>query len=232
MKKQLKDQFKNFFDDLLKLEINTIVKDCITGNKMSGARLGLIKIAKKYNRKLGLLDPDLKLGDEVLIGSPESYKEIYKKVTKKINSYKELKNPTEDDNANMWLLYRIKDTSKKILKMFCDLRKRAPAIFEKIEDDKSFWNEDQNNREIRLDFTTDELVIIRKAWELGTEEIAIQTVIQLDGDVTTRIQTKYAKKMYSGLNEVHNQGVATSIKFWKTLVGLVKDLVGSIFKLV
>ena len=69
-----------------------------------------------------------------------------------------------------------------------------------------------------------ELVIIRKAWELGVEEIAMQTIIQLDGDVVTRIQPKYAQEGNNILYKIHNQGIGVSVSFWKELVGIVKDL--------
>ncbi len=229
MKKHVKEQLKEFGEDLLSLEINTIVKDNITGRKMSGARLALIQIAKKYNVKLLQIDPELALAEGTLFGSPGSFREIQKSSDKKLGELKKLK--CDEDNADLWMLYRIKNTSRTILNIFDGLK---PWLLEKIKEDKNFWDEAQHilDNKSRLPFTANELSIIRKAWELGIEDIAIQTVVQLDGDVVTRIQPQYAKEINSGLRDVHNQGITTSIKFWKTLVELVQDFIKSIWKFV
>ncbi len=97
--------------------------------------------------------------------------------------------------------------------------------------DRTNGNKDFHNNGLKLTFKTNELSIIRKAWELGTQEIAMQTVIQLDGDVVTRIQPEFMRGINKDLFDIHNQGVATSIKYWKTLVSLIQDFIKTIWKL-
>lgn len=83
-----------------------------------------------------------------------------------------------------------------------------------------------------LILTTDQLALLRKIWEVGIEEIAMQTVVQLDGDVVTRILGKYAREDFAILHKLHNQGVSTALGFWKDLVGLVKDFFENIVQFV
>jgi len=217
------NRLKEFAEDLLNLEINTIVKDNITGRKMYDARLALVQIAKKFNIKLTELVNAHKLPEGVLPGSPESFKVIKEIAKDKIDKYKEIDNP--DDKADLWMLYRIKDSSKTILSLFEDIKGRQGKSF-----NNNFWDESKSVKDIRawLPFSPEQLGLIRKIWELGVEEIAMQTVIQLDGDVVTRVIPKYANEKHKGLHDLHNQGITTSIKFWKTLVDIVKDVITSI----
>jgi hypothetical protein len=222
------NRLKEFAEDLLNLEINTIVKDNITGRKMYGARLALIQIAKKFNIKLRQLDPAYQIATESLFGSPESFEEIKERASNKIRDYQ--KSDNREDNADLWMLYRIKGTSKTILNLFNNLK---PELLKKLRGNKKFWDETKHINDIRtlLPFPPEQLRIIRKAWELGVEEIAMQTVIQLDGDVITRVLPKYANEKYNGLHNLHNQGITTSIKFWKILVDIVKEVIGFIISL-
>lgn len=76
-----------------------------------------------------------------------------------------------------------------------------------------------------LDLTPDELVLLRKIWEIGVEVVAMQTVIQVDGDVMTRIHPNYLSDHYKVLHDYHNEGVGISLRYWKDLVNVAKDLV-------
>ncbi len=216
------NRLKEFAEDLLNLEINTIVKDNITGRKMYGARLALIQIAKKFNIKLKQLDPSYQIANEPLPGSPESFEEIKERAGNKIRDYQKI--DSQEGNADLWMLYRIKGTSKTILSLFNNLK---PELVQELRGNKDFWDEGKYIKDIRtlLPFPPEQLRIIRKAWELGVEEIAMQTVIQLDGDVVTRVQPKYTNEAYKGLHSLHNLGITTSVKFWKTLVDIVKDVI-------
>jgi hypothetical protein len=71
-----------------------------------------------------------------------------------------------------------------------------------------------------------ELVLVRKVWELGTEVIAMQTIIQVDGDVITRLNPSFMdEKKYPDLKTHHNDGVAIALKHWGDLITIAKELV-------
>lgn len=79
-----------------------------------------------------------------------------------------------------------------------------------------------------LNLTPDELVTIRKIWEVGVEIVAMQTVIQLDGDVVTRIHPRYLDERYGRLHQYHNDGVAIALGYWKELINVAKDMVSAL----
>jgi hypothetical protein len=171
-----------------------------------------------------------------------------------------------EPEADLVMLYRIRDMSDQIKGVFNALKsraasdeskigKQASAILRVIESMKAAvknvmsvrgkppkrqgveqiktrpsveWDNNYTRTEIEenrspFPLTTDELVTIRKAWEIGTEKIVMQTVIQLDGDVVTRVTPEYATADRKTVHEIHNQSVTFSLNAWSQLVELVKD---------
>lgn len=63
----------------------------------------------------------------------------------------------------------------------------------------------------------DELVHLRKVWEMGTEEVVMQTVLWIDGDATQRVHPAYTGKAHENLLNVHAASVAASLNYWKSL---------------
>ncbi|MBE2221332.1 MAG: hypothetical protein IAF02_07315 [Anaerolineae bacterium] len=71
-----------------------------------------------------------------------------------------------------------------------------------------------------------EMVMIRKVWELGTEVIAMQTIVQVDGDVITRLNPIYLDETtYPRLHDYHNKGVNIALEHWSSLVNVAKELI-------
>ena len=75
---------------------------------------------------------------------------------------------------------------------------------------------------------------IRKIWEVGVERIVAQTVIQIDGDVITRIQEGLNDQQIQSLMQVQRSGVDTGVRYWSTLLDiaerLIDGLAGKLFK--
>lgn len=69
-----------------------------------------------------------------------------------------------------------------------------------------------------LPLTADEVLVVRKAWELGTETVAMQTVAQLDGDVITRIQGARLVAADKPLHDLHREAVGNALQHWQFLV--------------
>jgi hypothetical protein len=59
---------------------------------------------------------------------------------------------------------------------------------------------------------------LRKIWEVGLQEIAAQTVIQLDGDVVTRVHPTFVDN--AGVMEIHQGAVGMAQSFWNELVDI------------
>jgi hypothetical protein len=70
----------------------------------------------------------------------------------------------------------------------------------------------------------DELVQLRKIWEIGTEEVVMQTVLWIDGDATHRIHPAYADKAHEPLLQMHSASVGVSLSYWKSLSELIMSL--------
>ena len=226
--KNIKEQIAGIAKDLLNLEINTIIKANITGGKMPSPRHTLIDIAKEYSVKLTNLR--LPLQDQtVKLGSYKSFDLLRERANEGIKAFREraaTKGLTTEEEANLLMLHRIQDMSDQIKGMFNALKSR------KVEK----WENDFTHEEIEQDrppfpLTLDELVLLRKVWEVGVEEITMQTVIQLDGDVVTRVQPRHVKGQSESLYEIHSQSVSVSIRSWKELIGVVKDFFETIFKM-
>lgn len=221
------EQIKTIAQDLINLEVNTIIKPNMTGRKMPKPRQTLIEIAKKYNLELIKMGFPLDHGD-IRLGSFESFERIRIRADEGTEMFKAKalkKKLSDEEAAELVLLNRIKTMSDQIRVIFKSLRMRKVEAW-----DNDYTREDVEDQQQPLPLTPDEIVMIRKIWEMGLEEIAMQTVIQLDGDVLTRIQSKYANEDSAIIHELHNQSVNTALAFWGGLIGIVKDLVKAIGK--
>lgn len=95
----------------------------------------------------------------------------------------------------------------------------------------SIWNADRatlakfENDLIRLDYDPHDVAIVRKIWEVGTEKVAMQTVVHLDGDIITRVASGYEGERWSALHALHTKGIETGITTWFKVAELVRELV-------
>jgi hypothetical protein len=150
---------------------------------------------------------------------------------------------SEKIDEQIGMLERIRCQSADIVDMFKVIAKKrrspdstvldgkmdlTPEELEKFKERD--WNNDFDKDKIRkqpdLDLTPDHVTLIRKAWDIGTERIVLQTVIQLDGDVTTRMSESFAAKPNDTVLKIHNDSVAASANFWTSLVNLIGQIAG------
>ena len=68
-----------------------------------------------------------------------------------------------------------------------------------------------------LPLASDELITLRKIWEVGTETVVMQSVAQLDGDIITRIQHGRESATDQAIHELHRQSLASALQHWKFL---------------
>ncbi len=100
------------------------------------------------------------------------------------------------------------------------------------------WNNDIPLKSIQdmddLPLHPEHTLSLRKAWNISTEEIVMQTTIDIDGDVTTRILRGFAKNPNETVLTIHNQSIEASVGMWRTLVKTVANMAGvavkSLFK--
>lgn len=76
-------------------------------------------------------------------------------------------------------------------------------------------------------FGTNDLVLLRKTWDVGAERVLMQTVVQLDGDVVFRIQTGLDDARRMALQGAHQAAVDASFRQWSFLVDTLGRWIGS-----
>lgn len=68
-----------------------------------------------------------------------------------------------------------------------------------------------------LPLTSDEVITLRKIWEVGTETVVMQSVAQLDGDIITRIQKGREAASDQAVHDLHRQSLESALEHWKFL---------------
>ncbi len=79
----------------------------------------------------------------------------------------------------------------------------------------------KSRRKRVLDRSADELALIRKAIELGTDVILTQTVVQADGDVVVRIDPTIASGEMRAAADAADAAVNQTLAYWRSLVDLI-----------
>ena len=75
----------------------------------------------------------------------------------------------------------------------------------------------------------EDLAYVRKAWETGTDEVVMQSTMQLDGDVITRLHEEYLSKDAEFLQQTHMHATRMAVETWSTTARFVADLVKGAF---
>lgn len=80
--------------------------------------------------------------------------------------------------------------------------------------------------DIPLDFK--HKMIVHKAIDLGIEFIVMQTRISIDGDITTRIASKFAASPVQFVLDMHNSSIELSVNYWSKIFDALVDFVTKI----
>jgi hypothetical protein len=83
-----------------------------------------------------------------------------------------------------------------------------------------------------LELDPAQTLVVRKAKEIGTQRVVMQTVVQVEGDITSYVTSKFLEMDEEDqriVSEVHNSAMMTSIRMWQYLFETVKTLAGSAF---
>jgi len=228
-----KNDLKKIATDLLNLEINTIIKPNIEGIKMPDPRHALLDIAKDYNMWLSLRGIKRGNQNEEMRGGKDTFDQLREGANTKIAELNKRSPLTPEEQADLVMLSRIKDKCDQLKGMFDAMKKRGGADCDNAYTRSQLISSDQIPS---FPLIPSELVLIRKIWDLGTAEIALQTVIQMDGDVVTYVTPKYVSSNSAMVNnelvhKLHSQGISTSVSFWKELVDVLRKFFETIVKL-
>lgn len=72
---------------------------------------------------------------------------------------------------------------------------------------------------------TDVVLMVRKAWDIGLEQVLFQTAMQVDGDIMMRVAPDQDKDKRTFYAELHRTTVETGIRQWRGLFDLVSSLI-------
>lgn len=90
----------------------------------------------------------------------------------------------------------------------------------------------QHHKRVPQLLRSEDYRIIRKAWEIGVEHVLVQTTVQLDGDVVTRISSQllheHADEVRALVLSAHGRGVDIGLSHWRSLVQTSLELFGSL----
>lgn len=204
---------RTILENLCNLEINTIIKRTITGRKMPAPEIALVGLAETYSKKLASLGAP---APDKITGGPVQYRELHTRSIKLIEAM-----TIESDEYG--IIVRIRNTALEILCIFRAVRDRTGADVRDDSQEEAFDHP--------IELRANEIIVLRKAYDLGLEEIALQTIVQLDGDVVHRVQPRYAKEEFRELLANHMEAVQVSVSYWGTLIDIIGTLMGSVVRL-
>jgi len=104
-------------------------------------------------------------------------------------------------------------------------------------DDMAVWNNDVDlstiNKIDDLDLTPDQVTLIRKTWEIGTQKILMQTIVQIDGDITNYLTNQFVNltpELKAIVLNLHNDATESGARIWNMLFKTVSQLAGRAFR--
>lgn len=217
-------------DDLLHLEVHTIIKDGIEARKMPSPPHALLDVLSDY---AAFLRPYVQTAARTDIaqhfapvdgGDRTNGKESFDAVRRVCESLVS-QQPCPIPPPDMAVVIRIMRTCSEL-----------KAMIERLESDAgSGWPMvlGKSRPELRktgsgADAVTlpgGELALLRKAWEVGVERVALQTVIGLDGDIHTSIQRGCEGDDYQALRDMHMETARLSLSYWSDIVALLASFV-------
>ncbi|MFF5078250.1 hypothetical protein ACFY36_14455 [Actinoplanes sp. NPDC000266] len=194
---------RQVLEDVLNIEINVIRKAGMTGRKMPESHFALLDIIAEYNREL----------------DREGVSEVVRADTfRGLAMLAGLPLDAEDD-AKAVIRKRIARNCAAIERIL--LRDEVAAVVgDGIGCDAPPG--------LHLPLRMDEVLVVRKVWEVGVESIMIQTVAQLDGDIVTRLDPDHVSTTDSPVHTVHRAAVETAFQYWRFLIETVVQFGGRI----
>jgi hypothetical protein len=224
-------ELRAIVSDLTTLEVNTVLKQEITARKMPSPRIALVEIIEKYHSWLSKYNlepkPVVHYGKFV-----ETFASLRDTARRELDAREDRFPSGGDDNeAHEWLviIHRIERSCENLVYLLEQLKEKRPQELDPSEplpqEYFDVWRDKvRGMKELKL--ASDDIVKIRKVWDVGVERVVMQSIVQLDGDVLTRIVPKYASAENRLLHRIHQDGLDVSLSMWKELFATVRAILG------
>jgi hypothetical protein len=224
--------------DIFTIEVNTILKEDITAQKMPPICHALIDICRQYDHALAALPP--------LPGLPyqrlprEEHKtavEVHWSPGAGLRSLDHLRAWADRLHRHGHLQERQQRMVASRVRANCDILKgvllragfrqdtslRRDRLQLVCDGDSSSLNRKEDwlsTGDITLDRR--DRIALRKIWDMGLEEVVVQTLVHLDGDVVTRVHPDFVHDLQ--VLQQHDQNLKVAIGFWQQLVSTIATL--------
>ncbi len=229
---------------LLNIEVNTIVRDAMTGDQMPPAPHALLDLAGWYADALCSIGVDLATYFATPFGDPPPTSPTWtippggsvgSALTVSSETFARLRWAAQwalgsNDPAAARitgsmrvLLNRIENNCDTIKEMF----KHFDASFQQFIGKTRAELVAMTVRPNGFAISPDDLIPLQKMWDIGLEQIMVQTIVHVTGDITTRVQEALRNPGSEPLFTIHRQSIDVSVARWKDLLDAVKEIAGA-----
>lgn len=225
-------------DDLTHLEINTIIKTGMTAAPPPDSiEEMLLVLFEEYKSRMSVILVNNDIGSD--IGGDfitcKSFGDLHKMLLE-LRGYMDMKGIRLIEFDYIRVLRMISFCEYILSKSKDKTSTRDPSMLIQVKT----YTKDLSDSLYELDLTditgfrlimdTRDRVKLKRLFDLGTENIVMQTRFGLDGDVVTRVEKNFANRPKQLVIDLHDKHTQLSINYWKHLVGLVQDIVSKIIR--
>ena len=218
------DKIGQIVRDITTLEVNTVLKHEMTARKMPKPRYALYEIANTYASYMQHMPPQFRRKE--VATEIYSNKKTFDNLIAAAKAGIEV-NPSEDASEKVRDDYQAQHIMLKRIK--CNCEEILNIVGQVADSNDAFFKEDKPNLALlkAFDFKPEHILRIRKIWDLGTGNVVMQTCVQIDGDVFTRLQPQFASSNEKNvaLMKIHKEGVEISIGLWKDLMVTISTFI-------
>ncbi|MGE0417721.1 MAG: hypothetical protein AB7O80_13015 [Acetobacteraceae bacterium] len=173
---------------------------------------------------------------------PTAFRDLSYSATRLLDMFTQARGE-DDDRERSAILFRVRTNSRQIA---ASLEALQAVCAKNGQDWAGFFDctLDQVNDALRNPAKTTPMIpadfalLVRKAWDMGTEPVIMQTSLQIDGDVVTRMSPSVlgevaGKAVYSDasrlfIRNIHHEALESATRQWQSLFQLVSALIGGL----
>ena len=248
------ESLKQTARDLTTLEINTIIKDNMTARKMPPPGHAVLDIAGCYADKIQI-DLEIPLATPFMsdnLGAAEMPRvsewrpdrvervdlkcddETFRRLRRA--AYRILEDRTDIETHDRVVVLRIMRNADQLRSLLRQLETRRTSS---VDHDNFLGcnradltkQETKLGRHPRPSLHPAEITLVRKIWDIGVEQVVMQSTVSLTGDVINRVQSQSGPEDVTALLEFHREGIVAAGRMWKLIAETLGSMAGGFIKL-
>ncbi len=228
---------------LLNIEVNTIVRECMTAEPMPPLPHALLDIAGDYARELcsqgvnlpAYFAPPLTDPSGIALSWLDNPGSVSDSLTVSADTFDRLRWAAKNASgaqgreaaritaAKRGLLDRIVNNCDEIKEMFKRFGPSIEPFLGKTRAQLVGMKIKRGGYTIEVD----DLIELQKMWDIGVEEIVAQTMVHVTGNVTMRVQSALGRPGSETLFAIHRNSTDVSIACWHYLLDIIREIAGA-----